>query len=310
MIGGELTGAAGSRRRAARTIAGLVVAIITLVGPPSASAALTWSAPTPVDATGGPGTGLGALVCPSATQCTAIDNTGSALTFAPSNPSAATRSTVDVGQEPLENQYGQAAYTPQALACPLTTQCTFVDNVGREVTFDPTQPSERPRSATVGNAQIAIACPSASQCTSVDANGYAVTFDPQTGAVGTTSIVDPAASGGGVTSVACPSAGQCTAVDGAGREVTFDPASKAGASPVQLTVASGRARAATRSLLAELPNDHAMLGGPKQLGRQRAEGAHLQPDCTVDADHGWANRDHPIVLDVLDRVGARLHRRQ
>lgn len=65
------------------------------------------------------------------------------------------------------------------MACPSTSQCTAVDNSGRQVTFDPTSPgTPRPTTIESGNQLDSVACPSTSQCAAVDRAGNEVTFDP------------------------------------------------------------------------------------------------------------------------------------
>jgi hypothetical protein len=103
------------------------------------------------------------------------------------------------------------------------SQCTAVDEVGKEITFDPSSPGT-PTPITVDNQDqlSAIACPSASQCTAVDENGLEVTFNP-----GSPGAVTPVvlATGDAFSGVACPSTRQCSAVDDNGHAVTFDPTS-------------------------------------------------------------------------------------
>src|SRR6478735_4019435 len=64
-----------------------------------------------------------------------------------------------------------------AVACPAPQQCTGVDAVGQEVTFDPGSPGT-PTAISINRGQglLAIACPTVRQCTAV--GGGAVTFDP------------------------------------------------------------------------------------------------------------------------------------
>ncbi len=93
-------------------------------------------------------------------------------------------------------------------------QCTAVDSVGEEVTFDPTSatPNSTPHTIDSGRSLFGVACPSMTQCTAVDTNGGEVTFDPTSPTPNSTPhTID---SGRSLFGVACPSATQCTAVGG------------------------------------------------------------------------------------------------
>ena len=113
------------------------------------------------------------------------------------------------------------------MACPSATQCTATDNVGNEVTFNPTSatPNSTPHPISSGYELGAVACPTTTQCTAVNLNGdgFEVTFDPTSA----TPISTPAYIDFGQTmlAVACPSTTQCTEVDQNGENVTFDPTS-------------------------------------------------------------------------------------
>ena len=185
---------------------GLLLAVMMMVlagfvsSPAVASAAsLSWSAPIPLDTTGGTGTPLSALACPSASQCTALDESGQEVTFNPTAPGTPTPTTIDIGN------------TLFGLACPSASQCTAVESGGREVTFNPTAPGT-PTPITIDTAGLngPVACPSASQCTAVG-GGDEVTFNPTAPGTPTPITIDPG--GNGLIGVACPSASQCTAVD-------------------------------------------------------------------------------------------------
>ena len=56
-----------------------------------------------------------------------------------------------------------------AVACPTPTQCTAVDQHGREITFNPNSAAGA-TSATIGsdNYTMAVSCPSASLCVATD----------------------------------------------------------------------------------------------------------------------------------------------
>src|SRR5882757_6761483 len=100
-----------------------------------------------------------------------------------------------------------------AIACPSTDQCTAVDGLGRETTFDPADPAPpAPLVVDAGDSLTAIACPSTSQCTAVDRSGAEVTFDPAAPSGASVTRIDP--NGDSLSAVACPTTDQCTAVVG------------------------------------------------------------------------------------------------
>jgi len=158
----------------------------------------------------GPGSGLIAVACPSATQCTAIGATRE-WTFDPSNLAAAMTTTIDTAP---------AAAT--ALVCPSATQCTAVDGSGRETTFDPqTTAGGTPVavSSAPGADLTAVLCPTAALCTAADHAGYLESFDPQTGAL--VSRV-PATN---VDDLACITGTYCLADQSTGSVLPFDAGS-------------------------------------------------------------------------------------
>jgi len=97
------------------------------------------------------------------------------------------------------------------VACPSTSQCTAVDDLGQEVTFDPVAPGS-PSSVTIdsGASIAAVTCPSATECTAVDNLGQEVTFSPAAPAGATPDQIPGADS---LTSISCSSTTQCVAVD-------------------------------------------------------------------------------------------------
>jgi hypothetical protein len=180
---------------------------------------------------------LRALACPSVSQCTAIDSTESAgreLTFDPNAPGTPTPHPVDEVHPYCGihcTTYGYAT----ALTCPSVSQCTAVDDAGREVTFDPNAPgTPTPTSVTsyplIYGGLEGVACPSITRCTAVESAGREVTFDPEAPGSPTPTLIENHQLNG----VACPSPAQCTAVDPEGGEVTFDPDAPAGATRVQI----------------------------------------------------------------------------
>jgi hypothetical protein len=149
---------------------------------------------------------LQSVSCPSATQCTVVDDDAQEVTFDPGAPGAATRATV-------------AESSLLALACPSVHECTAV-GVGRQaVTFDPGSP-DRVIEHRIDSFDVvpAIACPGVSQCTAVDNRGLVVTFDPKTGKIRGQRFL----SLGQVGQIVCPAMSRCTAI-AYGAEDTFDP---------------------------------------------------------------------------------------
>ena len=119
------------------------------------------------------------------------------------------------------------------LACPTSTHCVAVDASGREVAFDPADPSAWTAYTIDGtHALTDVSCPAASQCAAVDHRGAEITFDPEeVGAAPQRHVIDP---GHSLDSVSCPSIGLCVAVDGSGDAVTFDPEDPSSVQSVRL----------------------------------------------------------------------------
>ncbi|MDQ6804281.1 MAG: hypothetical protein M3065_04810 [Actinomycetota bacterium] len=167
--------------------------------------------------------GMFGVACPSATQCTAVDNVGQQVTFNPTAPGTPTPTTID------------ATNVLNAVACPSPTQCTAVDNGGREVTFSPTAPgTPTPTMIDNSNRLNGVACPAATQCTAADTVGQQITFNPTAPGSPTATQID---NSNVLNGVACPSATQCTAVDSVGAQVTFNPS--ASSVPAPSTMDSG-----------------------------------------------------------------------
>jgi hypothetical protein len=192
---------------------------VVLVFPEVASASFSWSAAAMVDPH--EAVGPNAFACPSASQCTAVDESGGEVTFNPASPGSPTRVTIDPGGGGL---FG--------LACPSASQCVAVDFSGREVTFNPTTPATAmPVFISPGALLTAVACPSATQCTALDGR-LEFTFDPTSpGVVRNPVAVDPS---GILAGIVCPSVSQCTGVDQHGSETTFNPASPGTPTPVPI----------------------------------------------------------------------------
>jgi len=130
-----------------------------------------------------------------------------------------------------------------SITCPSASECVAVDVSGREVSFDPSDPSGWSAYEIDGHHQLTgVSCPALAQCTAVDAGGEEVTFDPATGAVGSRVVIDPQAraaigdpGGQALTAVACPSASVCVAVDSGGQAISFAPGSPSGVRTAALT---------------------------------------------------------------------------
>jgi hypothetical protein len=168
-----------------------------------------WAAPTSART-------LEGVACPTARQCTAIDNAGQEITFNSVSPGGRTSSTVDPG--------GFLA----AIACPTRSQCTAVSASGQEVTFNPISPGHpQPLTIDGANGSTWIACPTSRQCTAVDSGGAEVTFNPRSPGHPKLITIDvtndnypsPIALDG----IACASSIECVAVDQDGGELRFNP---------------------------------------------------------------------------------------
>jgi hypothetical protein len=168
--GATSSGRPGAIDRAVRRVVLVVVAFCAaaaLVAGVARADPLSWSSPYPLDRAGTPT--LSAVACPSASQCTAVDNVGNEVTFDPiSTTPNNIPLTVDAGHDLL------------GVACPSASQCTAVDNYGDQVTFDPmsSTPNSNPSTVDNGDSFTGVACPSVSQCTAVGYYGNEVTFDP------------------------------------------------------------------------------------------------------------------------------------
>ena len=95
--------------------------------PAASLAQLSWSTPAAIDKNGHGQQSLSGVACPSATQCTAVDQSGQQVTFNPASPGTPTPTAIDV-------------HNLDGVACPTATQCTAVDVSGRQVTFNPASP--------------------------------------------------------------------------------------------------------------------------------------------------------------------------
>jgi hypothetical protein len=117
-----------------------------------------------------------------------------------------------------------------SVACASTSQCTAVDFVGQEVTFNPSAPGNSTSAPIFPSVCTSIffcrststdTCISATECVAGTTNGMEVTFDPASGQKLGSASID---SGNPfISSIACPAANECVVVDEGGHEVKFDP---------------------------------------------------------------------------------------
>ena len=81
------------------------------LGDRGGGASLSWSGPAPLDRTGGREQ-LQGVACPSASQCTAVDDAGQLVIFNPEAPGTPTPTTIDAGHAltgvacPSASQFG------------------------------------------------------------------------------------------------------------------------------------------------------------------------------------------------------------
>jgi hypothetical protein len=216
------------------------VAAATVLLPATASAApLRWSAGRQIDRSGG--VSIGALTCPSSSQCDALDADGRLVRFDPAAPTAATRVQISA-PAPLVD-----------LTCASGTQCTVIDRAGGEATFDPGSPaatltftSVDPAVASASSSAQAgpAACPSSTECVLVDGAGNVVVFDPSSPSTSASTSLDPGQDFG-LVGVTCVSSTQCTAISQT-KEWTFDPTAPGGvasATSATIDTLAGFARA-------------------------------------------------------------------
>jgi hypothetical protein len=159
------------------TTLGVVALGVLWLATASASAALTWSAPTFLDVgLGYSDAGLVDIACPTASGCVAVDSVGREVSFDPADPGAWSAYSID----------GTRALT--GLSCPSASLCVAVDGSGAAITFDPeligaapTRYSIDPGPAYVlepGDALVAVSCPSTGLCIAVDQQGHVISFSP------------------------------------------------------------------------------------------------------------------------------------
>jgi len=165
----------------------------------------------------------------------AIDRDGYEVVLAPGSSSAS--------RKPVDDNSANAL---DGVACPSAAQCTAVDAVGQELTFEPATPSAvhvAMIDPTSFGGLAGIACPSATQCTAI-ADAVApvdgttpfpreLTFDPRH--PGTPKIVAVGPKRALLNGIACPSAHQCTTVTQGGQAITFNPSAPADARTTRIS---------------------------------------------------------------------------
>jgi hypothetical protein len=194
----------------------LVVAIGVLAPAAPAlatSPTLTWSAPTAIDLGGGSGQPLDAVSCSSASECTAVDASGSGreITFTPSTPSDAVAATIDPGVH------------FSGVSCPAGNQCTAVFGTHDEITFNPSDPgTPTPVSVVSSGGLIAVSCPTSTLCMAVGTGGVSASFDPINGQL-VAQFPSPFDGSAQLQAVTCVSVDACVVVDTVGNVITVDP---------------------------------------------------------------------------------------
>jgi hypothetical protein len=158
------------------------------------------------------GESLVRVACPSRTQCTAIDNDGTMLTFSPLTGRRYAAAKIDpaVG---LDAPSGDSNDELDGIACPSIRRCVAVDTLGNAVVFNPTsRRSLKAKLIDPGESLSAVACPGEGECVAVDSGGRALVGDPR----GNRWTVDRIATASTLLAVACVSQNECVAVDDAG----------------------------------------------------------------------------------------------
>ncbi|MGH2858127.1 MAG: hypothetical protein ACRDMJ_11665, partial [Solirubrobacteraceae bacterium] len=204
-------------------------------------------------------TTLRGVACASTTSgCTAVDNSGNALSLMPpfsANLSSSalvgiacpgslctaisgSRELTFYGSVPSAIRSASAIDLPgdgdlTALSCPSPDECTAVDQGGYESTFDPMSPPVTPAPASIDSHPLqAVSCPGSDECAATDDDGSEVTFDPAAPSDVIPETIDP---GRTLAGIACPSLAQCVAVDQAGDVVVGGPVPEI-VSPPELSV--------------------------------------------------------------------------
>lgn len=215
---------------------------------------------------------LGALACPTATQCTAVGQNGNTWTFNPQAPASApvffdtprgtlttlacpsahlctavddSRNlvTLDLSDPSAPTVSGNGTNVPDgSLSCVSDSECFATDLAGNLTSFDPTDYAHA-LTGPAGSTAFAVLCQTASHCVAATLSGNGVgTIDPQAPSAPAFTQIDY---GAGLYGLWCSSEHRCVTFDGALNVVTFDPQNPAAwsarplpASPTALTCAS------------------------------------------------------------------------
>jgi hypothetical protein len=212
------------------------------------------------------------IACPSAKQCTVLDNDGVATyenTFSPAHPTKSTReklvNATTAGQLSCPTAFQcvvgdangdvtafnpvtrakpvtwQAATTAiDAVACPTATECVTVDATGKEAVYNPHKVGPALRTGIVSAAATRLSCPTTTECVAIGTNG-GETFNPlappQTAAV--SYLIDGSTK---MVGISCPTSRDCNVLDSAGKVLTFDPLTL-GSRPIPRSTAAPAASA-------------------------------------------------------------------
>jgi hypothetical protein len=155
-----------------------------------------------------PGHALNDVACPSASQCTGVDDGGAEITFNPQSPGT---------PSPVRLEAGHAL---PAVACVSITQCTALDDTGNELTFNPQSPGTPSPTSIDSNRGLDLTCPTSNQCTAIDTAGQQVTFFPLSRSEFPPHPID---TGAQLAAVACRTSTGCVAIDENGGAVEGDP---------------------------------------------------------------------------------------
>jgi hypothetical protein len=139
----------------------------------------------------------------------------------------------------LDNDGGSAQLS--SVSCPTSTQCTALDGIGQETTFNPQAPGGfAVHQVDAGVALQSIACPVSTECVAIDGAlqgshvGNEVMFNPDSPGSPTPHSIDASP----LVGLACPAANQCVGIDNAGNEVSFDPQNLTIPTPVKVKLSS------------------------------------------------------------------------
>ena len=200
-----------------------LVLVLTLGGPPVASAAssFSWSQPQPVT-TGGVN-GITHLACaPGSTLCVGGDYFDGDIAASANVTGGANEWITGNVDGRTVNSSGQSESTITGVACPSTTLCVATDDSGHILVSK--HPAESTAAwtkglpaASEGNALNSPACPTTTLCVVADSNGTVLTSTNPGGGAGTWTATNLAVT---PQVVGCESATLCVAVSSTGQVVT------------------------------------------------------------------------------------------